>query len=811
MPSTARESIRGFPSDERSVPEARWFVRRELEAWGAADLADRAILVTSELVTNAVLHAGTTVDVRLHLDDSRLRLEVQDWHPSRTLAPTVTRALDDAEHGRGLMITGAVSSSWGVAYTDTAKRVWVEFDRAPLPGPAPAEVAGLTEVAEVAGVDGARGVLVAVVELSASGLVRGWNDDAARLLGWTATDVVGESWRELVDGTGAGPDRPSEAEHWQGELGLRTKGGGVLPVYAAQHVVLGRDGSVLLLVPAEQRGLLQRAAAPASAASDPVGLRDEALTQLGLDDYLDLAVERCRDVVGADATYLLLARDFDTELEIVAVSGLDARLRGLRTDRDARGTLNRSDPRLPLVELDLAEGEVPLLAGTRCRSLLVVPVVVEGRVVGALGAGLEHPAGPDDGQAALLVRAAASLAMATDRARLRAANLERRHWLGLIDEAGVLLAGSLDQEMTMALAGQVVVPQLASWCAIHLRDERGHLALAQVWHEDELQVGLLRDVLEVTEAEKLQDSREEALRGPLQTLPLTVRGREIGWLTLGRPDAAPLTGEILQVAESLARRAAMAIDNARAHGELQAAGQALQRSLLPPSIEVPPGIDVGVVYEPAGESATAGGDFYDLFPIGDGRWCWVVGDVCGTGAEAAAVTGLARHTIRALALAGFPTGVTLERLNSAILDEGERARFLTLVCGVIEPVRDGRARLHLVVAGHPPPFLVRDGRAEQVGRPQSLLGVEERVAYAEDHLELRRGDLLVAVTDGVLERRDGTRMLGEEGVMEAELVAAAGWPAQTVADRVLRLVLDFVPGAHRDDMAILALRVPDGS
>jgi serine phosphatase RsbU (regulator of sigma subunit) len=400
--------------------------------------------------------------------------------------------------------------------------------------------------------------------------------------------------------------------------------------------------------------------------------------------------------------------------------------------------------------------------------------------------------------------------MATDRARLRAANLERRHWLGLIDEAGVLLAGSLDQEMTMALAGQVVVPQLASWCAIHLRDERGHLALAQVWHEDEQQVGLLRDVLEVTEAEKLQDSREEALRGPLQILPLTVRGREIGWLTLGRPGATPLTGEILQVAESLARRAAMAIDNARAHGELQAAGQALQLSLLPPTIEVPPGIDVGVVYEPAGESATAGGDFYDLFPIGDGRWCWVVGDVCGTGAEAAAVTGLARHTIRALALAGFPTGVTLERLNSAILDEGERARFLTLVCGVIEPVRGGRARVGLVVAGHPPPFLVRDGTADQVGRPQSLLGVEEQVAYAEDHLELRRGDLLVAVTDGVLERRDGTRMLGEEGVMEAELVAAAGWPAQTVADRVRRLVLDFVPGAHRDDMAILALRVPDG-
>ena len=81
-----------------------------------------------------------------------------------------------------------------------------------------------------------------------------------------------------------------------------------------------------------------------------------------------------------------------------------------------------------------------------------------------------------------------------------------------------------------------------------------------------------------------------------------------------------------------------------------------------------------MVYEPAGETTAVGGDFYDLFALGGGRWCWVVGDVCGTGAEAAAVTGLARHTIRALAMSGFPVSVTLERLNAAILDEGERAR-----------------------------------------------------------------------------------------------------------------------------------------
>ena len=802
MQSIARRSARGFPPDERSVAGARRFVRRELETWGAVDLVDSAVLMTSELVTNAVMHAGTPVEVRLLLDVSRLRIEVQDLHPLRTLDPTLSRPVDESEHGRGLLITSAVATSWGVVYTDTAKQVWVEIDRGVDPQPAPGDADGTATRGDV---------LVAVVELSDSGLVRGWNDDATRMLGWTSAEVAGRQWRGLVDGSGpAGGERLP----WRGELVVRTKPGDVLTVYATKHDVVDGDGSVLLLVPVAQRGLLERppaaTPAPAPAPYDPIGLGDEALARLRLEDYLDLAVERCRDLVGADATYLLLARDLDPELEVTAVSGLDARLRGLRMPRDAPGALSRPNPGLPLVLRDLADGDVPLLAGTRCRSVLVVPVVVEGRVVGALGAGTEHAAGLDDDRAALLARAAASLATATDRARLRAAEAERRHWLGLLLEAGALLAGSLDQQMTMALTGQVVVPELATWCAIHLRDARGLLVLEQVWHEDERQVGAIRRGLEAVDIEQLPASDTGPLRGPVQHLPLTVRGREIGVLTLGRPGAAPLTGEVLQVAESLARRAAMAIDNAQAHGALKAAGEALQSSLLPPTIQVPPGLDVAVVYEPAGQSSTAGGDFYDLFPIGDGRWCWVVGDVCGTGAEAAAVTGLARHTIRALALAGLPTGVTLERLNAAILDEGERGRFLTLVGGVVEPVRDGRARLSLVVAGHPPPFLVRDRVPVQVGSPQSLLGVEERVAFVEDHLELRRGDLLVALTDGVLERRDGNRMLGEEGVLEAELAASVGLPAQTVADRVRRLVLDFVPGAHRDDMAILALRVPEG-
>jgi serine phosphatase RsbU (regulator of sigma subunit) len=217
-----------------------------------------------------------------------------------------------------------------------------------------------------------------------------------------------------------------------------------------------------------------------------------------------------------------------------------------------------------------------------------------------------------------------------------------------------------------------------------------------------------------------------------------------------------------------------------------------------------------VVYEPAGEDAAAGGDFYDLFPIGNGRWCFVVGDVCGTGAEAAAVTGLARHTIQALARAGLPVAATLERLNTAILEEGARSRFLTLVCGTLH-LEAGQVRLDLVNAGHPPPLLVdQDGHVQEIGTPQTLLGVVEHVAYVSEAHTLDRGDLLVALTDGVLERRDGNRMLGEEAFAD-EIAQTAHLPAQAVAEQIRRLVAEFTDAPQRDDMAIMAIRVQTGA
>lgn len=807
MSTLPMHAYRTFAADERSVSEARRFARRMLDDWGVRDLTDTVVLLVSELVTNAVVHAGTTARLELRLDAQTLRVEVEDLHPGRVLPFGTSQPPDDSEQGRGLLITSSLSGAWGVEYTASTKRVWVRFERA-------VEPVRLARWPSVPAAPDGRDACMAIIELSDDGLVRSWNDDAVLMFGWRPDEAVGQRFPEMLDRTPGerGPNQltaPGIKHGWQGVYSVRRKNGTSSEVFASHVGQTHGKGVIVLLVRVGMRSLLEHPPAPSSGPTDDadvLGLRDDALSRLGLDDYLALAVERARGRLSADAAYLLLVRDVEDEFEVKAVSGLPDALRGMRLSRQATGAPDSRVPHLPVLVADLSETEVPMLADTDLRSLVVVPVVAEGRVIGALAVASERSFGFNDDEAVLLQRIANTVAIATDRSRLQASERERRGWLSFLAEAGDLLAGSLDQEMTMAITGQIVVPQIASWCAVHLNDDRGRPILQQAWHEDERLISQLRSALELTTPGEVGASDDAVLQGGVLSIPLVARGREIGFLSLGRTKGGPLRGEPLLVAESVARRAALAIDNARAHGDLRAVGDALQRSLLPSAVPAAPGFDVGVVYEAAGEESTAGGDFYDLFAVGGGRWCFVVGDVCGTGAEAAAVTGLARHTIRALARAGFPIADILERLNAAILDEGARARFLTLVCGTLQP-EGGRVRMSLVSAGHPLPFVVRTGGVvEQIGRPQPLLGVLDRVAYDEEDYLLERGDLLVAVTDGVLERRDGLRMLGEDG-LAAELQHTRLLTAQTVAERVRRIVVDFAETPQRDDMAVLAIRV----
>jgi serine phosphatase RsbU (regulator of sigma subunit) len=300
-----------------------------------------------------------------------------------------------------------------------------------------------------------------------------------------------------------------------------------------------------------------------------------------------------------------------------------------------------------------------------------------------------------------------------------------------------------------------------------------------------------------------------AVGGETVVLPLVARNRVIGMLTLGKPSDDHFRQEILELAEDLSRRAALALDNARLYSERMAISQSLQRSLLPPGLPDVPNVEIEVIYRAAGEGNEVGGDFYDVFPIRDGAYGFAIGDVCGTGPEAAAVTGLARHALRLLAREGFGGPAVLERLNAAILDEGSRSRFLTLLYGELWPQKDGSALLKVVCAGHPLPLRLRqDGTVEAAAEPQPLLGVIEDLDLYEQSVTLSPGDVLLCVTDGVTERREGTRMLGDDGLADV-LTTCTGLTAGAVASRVLRAVERFAAEPASDDMAILAMRVPE--
>ena len=209
-------------------------------------------------------------------------------------------------------------------------------------------------------------------------------------------------------------------------------------------------------------------------------------------------------------------------------------------------------------------------------------------------------------------------------------------------------------------------------------------------------------------------------------------------------------------------------------------------------------------FRPAGENVELGGDFYDLFRARDGGWAVLIGDVQGKGPDAAAVTALARHTLRAAAAyEPRPSGV-LALLHRALREQRTDGRFCTVAYAHLQ-VAVEHCRLDLACGGHPLPLVVHpDGSVEQVGRLGTLLGTDIDPLLADVTVELGVGDLLVLYTDGVTEvRRRRTEVFGLRE-LTALLETCGGLPPDVVADRVEAAVLAASEGRLRDDVAILA-------
>jgi PAS domain S-box-containing protein len=397
-------------------------------------------------------------------------------------------------------------------------------------------------------------------------------------------------------------------------------------------------------------------------------------------------------------------------------------------------------------------------------------------------------------------------------------------------EASPRLDSSLDLRSTLDSVAQLSVPFLGDACVVYeiQHDEVRRLAAAASDDAVERLIRALPPSYPVADGDGLARIIAEGhpeildgapifgpdvpsrLDGNAMAVPLKARGRIIGALAFATFDAERRYGpDDLTLAEDLARRAALALDNARLYENLGAIARTLQGGLLPerlPSLEL---LELAARFRPAGDGSVIGGDFYDALPRADGVDL-VIGDVTGKGARAAGLTGLVRYTLRTAARYEERPSAILDVVNRTLMAERNPigGRYCTVA---LARVTFGDVlRATVCCAGHPMPMVVRrEGRIEPVGRPGSVLGWVEDPKLHDVDFELGDGESLVLYTDGVTEARTTGEAYGAAGLQEL-LRAAAGQDAAGIAARVDRAAARA--GARRDDVAVLVGRVrPAGS
>ncbi|MCW2724369.1 MAG: hypothetical protein JWN35_1290 [Frankiales bacterium] len=682
-------TLETFPADGRSASQARRLVERAVAEAGLPDVVDEALLLVTELVTNAVVHAGTDVDVAIEAGTDRLRVEVLDRSPGSL--PTVHGAPSDTrEGGRGLFLLDALATEWGTRHFASGKSVWFTLGAPERP---------------------------------------------------------------------ARPDRPARSATAEPR----------------------RDLEWLVGLPAD---LEQRLS--------PTHLIGELLHRLG-------------EALGLRQGWLFVQSADDERVWELAAA---------------------HDPLAPAPDADAVRrlssaGQDAVLPGPD--GALLLPLRSRSGVWGSLILADAAALPPSDIALARLVGDRVSLVLRDDRAQVN--QLRSRGALALLAEASEMFAGTLDVQLALTLAAQLVVPRFAAWSAVLTAYEH-QPRLVAVAHADEARLAAVRVAMSgsagqalaerlarelvahrpvLVPVDDLPDGLVQGRSGDVLAVPLVARRRLLGLLLVGRPAGGSYAADDVSLLTDLARRAALAVDNARLYEERNAIAQALQASLLPSTLPTAEEVEFGARYAAAGEGNEVGGDFYDVFPLGEAGFGIAIGDVCGKGAEAAAITGMARDVLRLLTRDGSPPAAALQRLNDVLLELGERGRFCTTTLGTVQPHADGLL-VRLSSGGHPPPVLLtRTGEAGFVGRSGTLLGVTPDIDVPDDELILAPGDALIFYTDGVTERRSGADMFGDDNLL-ACLRASAGSSADMLAGQLEQQVQRFGAGVTRDDLAVLVVR-----
>jgi PAS domain S-box-containing protein len=484
------------------------------------------------------------------------------------------------------------------------------------------------------------------------------------------------------------------------------------------------------------------------------------------------------------------------------------------------------------------------------RNATLFPVAgAEGEVVGVAGVIRDVTAQyeAEEERARLLREALTSRAQAeAAQVRAESAHLEAeaaRARTEFLSAAGARLAAvATDYEATLREVAQVAVPAIADWCtftlvetpqrlktvAIAVRDPQVEEAAREMAERFPpradaphgaglvIRTGRTEFVPEIPseiiaslggDDEQRAFLRRMGLRSGL-SVPIRAGGETIGALTLAYAESGRRYGEDdVRLAELLAARVALSVENARLYEQRAHIARTLQRSLLPPALPDVPGLELAARYRAAGDENEVGGDFYDVFRGPEEAWTLLIGDVAGKGPEAAAVTSLARHTLRAMTLRGAGARECLHLLNDALLREPSVAgRFCTTLYASVCPQEDGSVTMKLATGGHLPPRILRaDGTVERPELRGAIVGGLRNPQFAETEAVLRPGDLLLMFTDGVTELRGHDPGVGEE-MLDALLSAYVGAAPAAVVEAIEERAVALQGGEPRDDVALLAAR-----
>ncbi len=407
----------------------------------------------------------------------------------------------------------------------------------------------------------------------------------------------------------------------------------------------------------------------------------------------------------------------------------------------------------------------------------------------------------------------------------------------VLAESGRLLASSLAYQQTLTNVANIAVPLLADFCSVDLLNDRGMLERVAAAHQDPrrrplaaalaalpptsldpahpaqraLSTGtsiLHEDVTDaqlaaaVRDGEHLRLMRELAPRS-LLIVPMRVPGRTIGLMSLAtdRPGRR-LRYDDRELAEQLARRAAVAVDHSRLHAKLASVAETLQRALLPAPLPDIPGWEIAALYHPTETELRidVGGDFYEVFEH-DGTWFAILGDIAGKGVTSASVTALMRHGARVASRTQPDPAAILARLDEALAQQPDHA-MATAICLCIH-----EGRVVMSSAGHPPAIIIaQNGSVREAPCADPLLGAFERAERHHEDVPIGPRDMLVLYTDGVIDTAGRHDRFGIERLHRLLSGMARSSPQATLDRLDAELAAFSARRGGGDDVAALALR-----